>query len=127
MYKNPIYRQVKEIPGIYKSNIIPLLEALKAKQEGLDEDERTKTTLVTANKDRTFSPERIEDEIGFDTESQEAMEKALETVVDSYVMYIDKDAGHEASIYEKSGLTAQVVNEKFMKEGQISTQQNISQ
>ena len=112
--KNPKYRATQEVPGIVNSNIIPVLEALKAKQEDTDKESRTKTTLVTANKDRTFSPERIENEIGFDASSQEAMEHALETVVDSYVMYTAKDAGHEASIYEKSGLTAQIVNEKYV-------------
>ncbi len=111
--KKPIYRATKEIPGIVNSDIIPILESLKSNQEALDEDHQTKTILVTANKDRTFSPEKIETEIGFDTNSREAMDHALETVIDSYVMYVDKDAGHEAAIYEKSGLTAQILNEKY--------------
>lgn len=127
IYKKPGYRATQEIPGIVNSNIIPILKALKAKQESLDENERTKTTLVTANKDRTFSPERIEKEIGFDTDSQEAMENALASVVDSYAMYIKKDAGHEAVIYEMAGLLAQIVNEKLAgKEGgpQFSSEHN---
>lgn len=111
--KKPVYRATEEIPGIINSNIIPILESIKANQENVDEEHRTKTTLVTANKDRTFSPDQIETEIGFDTSSQEAMDHALETVVDSYVMYIDKDAGHEAVIYEKTGLSTQILNEKY--------------
>lgn len=112
--KSPIWRFAEEIPGIVNSNLIPVLKNLKERQAALTEEEKTKITLVTANADRTFSPERIDANLGVDSDNSESVETLFKEVLDSSMMYVEKNAGHEAPIYEKAGLAAQIVNEKIL-------------
>jgi hypothetical protein len=114
IHKSPLWRFTEEIPGIVNSNIIPVLKNLKERQETLTEEEKTKITLVTANADRTFSPERIDANLGVDSDNSKSVETLFKEVLDSSVMYVEKNAGHEAPIYEKAGLAAQIVNEKIL-------------
>lgn len=119
----PLWRFQKEIPGIIQSNIIPVLQSLKTQQTTPEEHSRTKVTLVTANKDRTFSPKRIEDNLQSSAEDPESAEAFFGDAVDSYVMYVDQDSGHEEIIYGKSGLSAQIVNEKLQQKQDLGKEE----
>jgi pimeloyl-ACP methyl ester carboxylesterase len=113
--KKPLWRFQQEIPGIIDSNIIPVLQQIRARQQLLEEGMHTKITLVTANKDRTFSPQKIEQNLAELSPDTATVEDFFGEAIDSYAMYIDKNAGHEEVIYGAPGLSAQIVNEKLQK------------
>lgn len=111
--KDPIWRFNQEMPGVANSNTVPVLQSLKEYQVGQREEAKTKITLVTANGDVAFPPKKIEENVGLDVDVPESGEILFREVVDSYAMYADKHAGHEAPMYEKPGLIAGIVNEKI--------------
>lgn len=113
MQQKPLWRFQEEIPGIIESNIIPMLQNLKSTQSSLEESLKTKVTLVTANRDRTFSPDKIEENLKNAANEPDTPEAFFGDAIDSYVMFSKPEAGHEAIIYENPGLSAQIVNEKF--------------
>lgn len=113
-----LWRLRKEIPGIAATDIVPILKEIKSNQEELSEDEKTRITLLTAYSDATFSREKTEEHLGIksspetsDEDISKMYEKVFEEVIDSHAMYKEKEASHNAPIFEKPGALTQIVNQ----------------
>jgi len=92
--KEPVYRYTEEIPGVAEVNIAPLLKHIKK------EGKNTEIILLNANKDKVYSPERIERNLG---------SNPLDEYIDSWVMYESKKATHTAAIVERPGILRQIL------------------
>lgn len=93
-YKNIGFRLREEIPGVAAVDIAPLLKDIKQRNEG------TEIVLVNANKDKVYSPERIENTLG---------DNPFEDYIDRWVMYESKKASHSAPVVERPGLLRQIL------------------
>lgn len=79
----PLFRATKEIPGIARTDIRPMLEHLKnLKSQGGSGPE---VILINSNNDQLFPKEAVEAGIGKD---------ALERYVDRWLVYADENANH---------------------------------
>lgn len=110
-----LWRWTKEISGIAKVDILPILQSIKRRQADLDGDKLTTISLISANNDRTFPHKRIESHIGLpsDPERSNEVDPIFETTLDMYATYAREKATHDAPVYEKLGLLNQILNEKF--------------
>jgi pimeloyl-ACP methyl ester carboxylesterase len=119
----PWWRIIHEVPGLVATDILPVLKHLKDSQREWSDDKKTTVTLLTANKDLTYPPEKIEEHIGLIhaddktdkakiKEMSESYEKAFRNVIDRYAMYANKEAWHKAPMYERAGLLPQLLNPK---------------
>ncbi len=90
----PMYRYNEEIPGVAEVDIAPLLKQIKK------EDKNAEVILLNANKDKVYSPERIEKTLGGNP---------LEEYIDRWAMYESKKASHIASVVERPGLLRQIL------------------
>ncbi len=107
LHKHLHYRFAEEIPGIVKSDLIPVLNSIKSVQSDIGD---TKITLLTANEDLTFDNKTIEENIGVDWNKKDTL---TGVPIDNQVMYIKKGAGHESLTYEEEGILKQILNQKF--------------
>lgn len=100
----PLFRATKEIPGIARTDIRPILANLKhLVAEG---SARPEIILINSNNDQVFPKEDVEAGIGG---------SPFESYIDRWVMYADKNAGHGKFDREESGLYPELMDEPPMR------------
>ncbi len=110
--KNTAWRFTHEIPDGASLDIAPLLKDIKDTSK--DQTESTTITLLTAQNDSLFSPEKFEARLDVTENPDQPLEdgEGPFKYIDVWAMYADKEANHAAPMLEKSGLITQLLSQE---------------
>lgn len=103
---NPLWTLTKEVPAVAEVDILPILEELKLIG-------RTEINLVTSNQDVLFPARDIEKNLQkqLGTNATEDLNMRSLNYLHFWHFYADKNASHNAPLYEKPGLLRTILNQ----------------
>lgn len=100
-----IWRLTKEAASLSSFKMTPVIERVKQLQGGEYRDAKTnEISIIMANKDRTFEPDKTLETVGNVVEDPDAL-------VDSMAMYPSKDESHNAPIFAPAGYYTQKLDQ----------------
>jgi len=107
MAEKPVFRNVTETAGVAATDITPLLQDIRDRNK--NSDQQIEVVLLNAYSDRIFPEKRIKETLGYEeSEASQVSEKPFE-LVDTWAMYSNKGASHNAPYLELPGTLAHIL------------------